>query len=245
MPDTHPQTSTELEVKSAYYYEKFDQKYSKEKIKKAIEYMSYKHADALPKTESDTEPTIYVFRHGQSEDNLNFVFSGWREAKITEKGIEQALVIADKIKNKKLQMLISSPQIRALDTMKYAISKNEFAKNLEVHTDKRIMERSYGDLQGENKLKYYLEDAQELESVRRNFKHAPPNGESIEDVCKRVAEFCDEIVPLMKQNKINVAVSCHGNSIRGFRRYFEHLSDTETAHIETPLGQDYLAYVIK
>jgi bisphosphoglycerate-dependent phosphoglycerate mutase len=64
-------------------------------------------------------------------------------------------------------------------------------------------------------------------------------------VSKRVANFCDELVKRMKKEKINVAISCHGNSIRGFRRYFEGLSDEKTAHVETQLGQDYAAYVIK
>jgi broad specificity phosphatase PhoE len=141
-------------------------------------------------------------------------------------------------------MLISSPQIRAVETMEIAISQNEKAKNLEIHTDDRIKERSYGDLQGKSKLEDYLENPEQTEKVRRSYDFVPPNGESIEMVCRRVAEFCDEITALMKEHNINVAVSCHGNSMRGFRKYFENLSEEETATLETPLGQDYASYVI-
>jgi bisphosphoglycerate-dependent phosphoglycerate mutase len=49
----------------------------------------------------------------------------------------------------------------------------------------------------------------------------------------------------MKNQKINVAISCHGNSIRGFRKYFEKLTPEEVTKIETPLGSDYIAYTIK
>jgi bisphosphoglycerate-dependent phosphoglycerate mutase len=49
----------------------------------------------------------------------------------------------------------------------------------------------------------------------------------------------------MTMYKMNVAVSCHGNSIRGFRQIFEGLSNEQTALIETPLGQDYAAYNIR
>lgn len=220
-------------------------KYPKEKILEALDYLGYKGAKTLPKEESDEFPTMYIFRHGQTEDNANFVFSGWRESHLTEKGKEQALELAEKLKDKKIDMLISSPQVRALETLEYAISKNEKAKNLEVHTDDRIKERHYGDFQGKSKLEMQMEDAENLAIVRRSFDNVPPNGESIEMVYKRVAEFCDEIIPLMKKNKINVAISCHGNSIRGFRRYFENLSDYDTAHVETSLGQDYAAYVIR
>jgi len=222
------------------------EKYPKETIDDAVKMLSYKkRIDELPKEESAEFPVMYIFRHGQSEDNANFVFSGWRDSPITEEGKKQALVIADKLKDIKIDMLIASPQIRAIETMKIAMSKNKSAKGLEIITDERIKERSYGDLQGKSKLEAHLEDAEGLKEIRRSFTGKPPNGESIEMVCKRVADFCDEIVPLMKKNKTNVAISCHGNSIRGFRRYFEHLSDEETARVETMLGQDYAAYVIR
>ncbi len=239
--------SDTLEEKVEYYFQWFlkqGKDYPKNKLREALEYLSYKNVSQMPKTESDTEPTLYIFRHGQTEDNANFVFSGWRDSPLTEKGEEQASVLASKLADKKIQMLISSPQERAIDTMKIAVSQNQDAKSLEIHTDERIKERSYGDLQGKSKLEIYMEDIETLANIRRSFDYAVPNGESIKMVCKRVAKFCDEVVPLMKKNNINVAVSCHGNSIRGFRRYFEKLDDHTTAHVETPLGQDYLAYVV-
>jgi 2,3-bisphosphoglycerate-dependent phosphoglycerate mutase len=225
--------------------QKYYEQYGKDKVDEAVKYLSYHHTDPLPKEESDTEPTLYVFRHGQTVDNSNFVFSGWRESPLTQKGIEQALILAEKIKSKKIDMLISSPQIRAYDTMKHAVSTHPTAKDLEIGTDERIKERSYGDFMGKDKLTMQLEEPENLKILRRSYEFVPPNGESIEMVCKRVAEFCDEIVPLMKEHKINVAVSCHGNSMRGFRKYFERLSNEKTALVETPLGQDYAAYVIR
>jgi len=221
-------------------------KYSKTEIEKAIDYLSYKTAiEELPKKESTTKPTMYIFRHGQTEDNANFIFSGWRDPALTEKGKEDALILAEKIKDKKIDMLIASPQKRAIDTMKLAISKNERAKNLDIYKDPRIKERSYGDFQGKSKLEVQLEDPVYAHEIRRSFETQPKNGESVKMVCERVEEFCKEIIPLMKKNKINVAISCHGNSIRGFRRYFEKLDDDTTATIETPLGKDYLSYVIE
>ncbi|MBN1162338.1 histidine phosphatase family protein [Patescibacteria group bacterium] len=245
MPDV---TQMTLDQKIDHFYNLFKKEgknYTKERIKEAIELLSYKHVDPMPKEESDTQPTLYIFRHGQSVDNANFIFSGWRVAPLTEGGEKGALILAEKLKDKKIQMLISSPQQRALKTIKLAMSKNEQAKNLEILPDERIKERFYGDYQGQSKLEMQMENPDKLLEVRRSFDIAPPNGESIKMVCERVADFCDEILPLMKKNKVNVAVSCHGNSIRGFRKYFENISDYETAHLETPLGKDYLAYVIK
>lgn len=218
--------------------------YTPKEIDAAVEYLSYKDAPSLPKMESTTYPTLYVFRHGQTEDNANFVFSGWHDSPLTQKGREQALELAQKLKNKKLDMLFSSPLIRAQDTMKIAVSLNEHAREKEIQIDRRIMERNYGDYVGKSKLEVQLKDPELAKRVRRSFDYVPSNGESLKMVCMRVDDFCNSIIPMMKKYRTNVAVSCHGNSIRGFRRFFEKLSDEETASIETPLAQDYAAYII-
>lgn len=238
-----------IDEKVEYYFKYFENEgknHDKAELRKAIEYLSYKSAPKdLPKDESKKHPTLYVFRHGQTYDNANMVFSGWRDADITEKGKQQALALADKLKNKNIDALYASDLQRAIKTMELAISKNKKARKLPIATDPRIKERSYGIYQGKSKLEAYMESPEGLQNFRRSFESGPPEGESIEDVCKRVAEFLDELIPKMKNENINVAVSCHGNSIRGFRRYFEKLSDYDTAHVETPLGQDYLAYIIR
>jgi 2,3-bisphosphoglycerate-dependent phosphoglycerate mutase len=216
-----------------------------DKEQEAKDLLNYKDVDELPKEESDEYPTIYIFRHGQTEDNKEFIFSGWREAKLTEEGKKQAEILAEKLKNIKFDRLISSPQIRAIETMKYAMSLNESAKNLNIETDERIKERSYGDFTGKSKLEIQLSNPEELKKIRRDYDYIPPNGEGIDMVCKRVSDFCDNLVTQVKGTKVKIAISCHGNSMRGFRKYFEHLSNEQTSEIETPLGQDYAAYVIK
>ena len=215
------------------------------KIKEAKDLLNYKKVDEMPKEESDEFSTIYIFRHGQTKDNANFIFSGARESKLTKEGKKQAEVLAEKLKNIKFDRLISSPQVRAVETMKIVVSKNKFSKDLPIEIDNRLRERSYGDLTGKSKMDIQLKDPEKLMKIRRSYDYIPPNGESIEMVCKRVADFCDELVSELKGKNIKVAISCHGNSIRGFRKYFENLDNETTAKLETPLGQDYAAYVIK
>ncbi len=64
-------------------------------------------------------------------------------------------------------------------------------------------------------------------------------------VCKRVAEFCDEMFKEVRGKNLKIAISCHGNSMRGFRKYFEELDNETVATVETPLGQDYASYVVR
>jgi len=221
-------------------------KYPENNILAAVELLSYKDTPkALPKEEDSNYPILYVFRHGQTVDNANFVFSGWRDSDLTDLGTTQAQELSMKLANKKIDMLVSSDQLRAIRTMGIAISLNETAKDREIIRDIRLRERMYGDLQGTSKLIMALENPEQLKLERRSYSNIPPHGESIEMVCKRVQEFIDEIIPKMKEFKINIAISCHGNSIRGFRRHFEHLTDEQTATVETPLAQDYAAYSVK
>jgi 2,3-bisphosphoglycerate-dependent phosphoglycerate mutase len=238
-PD-HP----EIVAKYKELKEKPTPEITKEELEKVEARLEYREVDELPKTESHKLPTLYIFRHGESVDNRKYVFSGWRTAPITKRGKEQAEVLAEKLKDKKIDKLISSPQKRALQTMEIAMSKNESAKNLKIHKDKRIKERSYGDLQGQSKLEWHKKDPEFLHRIRRTYHGQPPHGESIGMVYKRVKNFTDDLVKEMKEKQINVAISCHGNSIRCFRKYFEGLGDEETATVETQLGQDYAAYVI-
>lgn len=220
-------------------------KYGKEKVDKAIAYLSYKDARTLPKNEIFGYPVLYVFRHGQTEDNANLVFSGWRDSNLTELGSRQALELAPKLKDKSIAMLFASDQARSIKTMRLAITQNNYASTLDITKDPRIKERCYGNLQGKSKLVMQLENPEQLLEYRRSYTKVPPDGESLEMVVARVYDFIEDLVSKIKQFRVNVAVSAHGNSIRGFRKYFERLTNEQTAEIETPLGQDYAAYSIR
>lgn len=232
--NTHPANIEELSIK-----------YGKETVDEAIHYLTYRNVEELHKEENTGYPTLYIFRHGQTEDNAKMLFSGWRNVGITSEGQNQALILADKLQNKIIHKLYSSDMLRAIQTIELAISKNENAKTLEIIRDPRLRERSYGDWMGYSKLQKHLENPTGLYAVRRGYSDAPPNGESLEDTIDRVKPFLEEVMADMKENNINVAISCHGNSIRGFRQYFEGLDNDKTAEVETPLGKDYAAYPIK
>ena len=51
----------------------------------------------------------------------------------------------------------------------------------------------------------------------------------------------NKIKKFVKENKVNVAISAHGNSMRPFRRYFEKLSVEKMMKLENPYD-DYFGY---
>lgn len=201
-----------------------------------------KNKKPLPKNESPTDPEIYVFRHGETTDNINRIFSGWRDANLTKRGEQQAEVLALKLKNKHIDLCITSTQIRSKATAEIAL---KYHKEIVFEEDPRIMERNYGELQGKSKERAMKENPEQAIKWRRGYDNPPPGGESLQMVEQRVFPFCEELVERIKKNNINVAISCHGNSMRAIRRYFEGLSVAKEATVENPLGTDYAEYVVK
>jgi len=51
------------------------------------------------------------------------------------------------------------------------------------------------------------------------------------------------LIKLMKKEKVNVALSAHGNSMRPFRKRFEHLSKDQMMRLENP-WDDYFEYTL-
>ncbi|MCX8195186.1 MAG: histidine phosphatase family protein [Candidatus Micrarchaeota archaeon] len=189
------------------------------------------------------EPRIYLFRHAQTYYNRNHYFTGWKDSKLTPFGRKQAKKIAAKLKGKKIDVAFCTSLSRSRDTLKEVLKFHPECKA--VFTDDRLIERSYGKLEGKSHEKYKrLHSPEELHKIRRSYDCPPPKGESIKMVEKRVKAFLRDLIGYMKKNKVNVAISAHGNSMRPFRRYFEGLSIKEMMALENP-WDDYFEYEVK
>ena len=201
-----------------------------------------KSQQPLPKaTPRPGENFVVVFRHGESADNHNRVFSGWRDPALTDKGREQGRALAPKLKDLPLDLVITSDLTRSRETARLALARHA---NVRWEEDARIKERNYGDLAGQSKEEWMKKDPERATLWRRSYDVAPPNGENIKTVEERVFPFLDELVARIRREKINVALSAHGNSMRAIRRYFEHMDIVEEMTHENPLGNDYALYTV-
>jgi len=186
---------------------------------------------------------IYLFRHGTTEDNAAGKFSGWRNISLTKRGKDDAKIIALRLKNKKIDIAFQTGLIRSKDTLKEVLKFHP--KGTTIVTDNRMMERSYGKLQGSTHYKYIKKNSPEkYDKFHRGYTTSPPGGESIKKVEKRVKSFIKDLIKYIKENKVNVTISAHGNSMRPFRRYFEKLTIKEMMLLENPYD-NYFEYVIK
>jgi len=214
---------------------------------------------------------IYLFRHGQTYYNKKHIFTGWKDSRLTAKGIRDAKEVARKLKNKKFQVAYQTRLSRSKDTLKSVLKYHPECKK--IITDDRMIERCYGKVQGKSHKAFIKEEGEdsyktllhwhkidhlegkdrkkfiqkvgkaEFDVIHRSYNAPPPNGESLKMVEKRVLNFIKDLIKYMKKNKVNVAISAHGNSMRPFRRYFEKLSLNEMMKLENP-WDDYFEYTV-
>jgi len=177
---------------------------------------------------------LYVFRHAETTDNRNGIFSGWRDPDLTSKGLMQAQEIAEQLEKEKIDYAFTSHLLRAKKTLEIVLKPHH---NVPVFLDDRLIERCYGMLQGKSKVEIETEKPEWFAKVHRGYDFAPPKGESLKMVESRILPFVFQLEMGLKLKSGNVAISCHGNSLRPIRRFFEDLSLKQMLQLENPQNQ--------
>lgn len=92
----------------------------------------------LPKRE------FLFLRHGQTDWNLQGRLQGHADVPLNDTGLMQARAAAEQLSNKTIELIVSSPLIRALKTA--AIVAECVQRPIEV--DSRLKERTFGSFEG-------------------------------------------------------------------------------------------------
>lgn len=181
---------------------------------------------------------LYVFRHGQTEFNRDSRFTGIFDAKITNTGLDDARIIAERLKNKKFQTAYHTSLSRSKKTLEQVLKHHPECKTLIC--DDRMIERSYGKLVKKTHLQVVRTYGPEKYDLwHRSWNIGPPGGESFSDVEKRVSSFIKDLKKYMAKHKVSVAISAHGNSIRLLRKILENLTVKRACEIYIPYDHLY------
>lgn len=97
---------------------------------------------------------IYIVRHGQTAWNASKKIQGRVDIELNEEGIRQAQEAREQLQNIKLDMIYSSPLMRAKQTAQIINEKH----NLSIIEEPRIIERGFGDLEGTHISEMNFED---------------------------------------------------------------------------------------
>ncbi len=186
---------------------------------------------------------IYIFRHGQTYYNRDHIFTGCKDSKLTPQGKRDAKKIAERLKYKKFEVAYQTHLSRSKDTLRPVLKYHPECKK--IITDDRMLERCYGKFEGLHHttiIKKYGKDM--FDKWHRAYDFPPPHGESVRMVEHRVRRFIKDLLKKIKKDRVNVAISAHGNSMRPFRRYFEHLTIKQMTKLENP-WDDYFEYTVE
>ncbi len=138
--------------------------------------------------------TIYIARHGETEDNLKKLIQGQGDSPLTAQGEQQARDLAAILKNIHFDAIFSSDLGRAKRTAEIVALERQLA----VNTAKLLRERSFGRFEGVD-YKEYSSLNQELfeklksltEAEKRAFK-THPDEESDDEIASRMLTFLRE-----------------------------------------------------
>lgn len=152
---------------------------------------------------------LYIARHGQSKWNLESRMQGMKDIELTQLGLEQAELLAKRLKGENIDCIYSSDLKRAYTTAEI-ISKEINAPIVKIE---EFREMSFGVWEGLT-AKEIEENYQELYDL---WKTDPryvliENAETLEEVQKRMLTKTKEIV---EENwGKNILIVSHGTSIK-------------------------------
>jgi phosphoserine phosphatase len=134
---------------------------------------------------------IILIRHGETEANRLNIFRGQLDVNLNENGLRQAEEVGEALKNRKIDLLYSSPLKRAMDTARSIAKK----LNLEVNTEEGFNNINLGEWQGKPK-----------EEIKTNFSSLwhqwvydtenikIPGGESLGDIKARTFKTLQKLI---------------------------------------------------
>ena len=158
--------------------------------------------------------TLYLIRHGESEANFARVFTGSSNFPLTDKGMWQAKMAAEYLKDKKIDLVYASPLNRAYNTGK-AVSD---LLNIPIIPVDGLKEINAGVWEGRKFDDLETEYPDTYHTWRNDIGNARPDGgESVAELYDRVVKTISEIAK--QNNGKNIAIASHATPIRAFGGY--------------------------
>lgn len=161
---------------------------------------------------------LYVARHGETAWNAENRVCGSTDLPLTEAGLSQAQVLAERVQNRGITRIVASPMIRAMETAQPAAA----ALGLPIEPEERFREQDYGIYEGA------LRNDPGFLANKRLFCTRYPNGESMMDLAARVYAALEDLKARYPVE--TVLIVCHGAVCRTIRSFFVDMTNEEYFH---------------
>ena len=163
-----------------------------------------------------TQPALWLVRHGESTWNIAGLAQGHNdEAELTERGLSQAAEAAAQFGYRPVRAIYASDLRRAQQTAAAFAA----VVGLPVHVDARLRERCLGVLEGVAHKTISQSDLGHGNGRLFDPDVRPPAGESVRDLYRRAAAFCDDLAAGLRGGTGDVLVITHGGTVRVIDAY--------------------------
>lgn len=162
---------------------------------------------------------LYIIRHGQTEWNILKKLQGWNNSNLTEKGINDAMNLAERLKDVDFTHIYSSNQKRAIETAE--ILRKD--RDIDIIKLEGLKEFGFGRWEG-MEMQDLLEKYSDEFDIYLNKPHLykpTHNGESYEDIYKRVRESLEQIIQSKGEN---ILVVSHGVTVKIMTSIIKNIS---------------------
>jgi len=146
----------------------------------------------------ERESELWLVRHGETEWSRDGRHTSTTDLDLTEKGVEVACTLKDRLEGQSFDLVLTSPRLRARRTA-------ELAGFSDAEVDDDLVEWDYGDYEGVT-----TPEIRESVPSWTVWTHPTPGGETAEQVTDRL----DRVVAKVQRSGDRVLVFGHGHSLR-------------------------------
>lgn len=156
---------------------------------------------------------FYIFRHGETDWNVERRCQGHTNIPLNSNGLEQAMDLAARLEHVHLDVIVSSDLERALVTGRTVAEK----KSIPLIVDSRLRETYFGEAEGmlfEEAIQTFGPEVWEkLMNFKSEFDHTGfPGGETRKAARDRIIETLIHLIETT--NHQSIGISTHGAALR-------------------------------
>ncbi len=156
---------------------------------------------------------LYLIRHGETDWNIVKRLQGATDIPLNENGEALARKTCEGLKEISFDRIFTSPLKRAYRTAEIIRGSCD----IPIIPDERIREICFGDYEGlvSKSEGYNIPDPDfKFFFTKTECYRTPPNGESVESLLKRTADFLEELKSREDLKGKNILISSHGAAVR-------------------------------
>ncbi|MCM1272902.1 MAG: histidine phosphatase family protein [Clostridium sp.] len=162
---------------------------------------------------------LYIVRHGQTLWNQGKRLQGSTDISLNDNGRELAIKTGQALADTTIDIIYSSPLKRAYETA--TLIRGD--RDIEIRTDDRIKELSFGHFEGESFSELLKDDSLTFQYFfkKPHLYQAADDGETLEHLIERAGQFMSEVIEPLEKKCERVMIVAHGALNKAIMSYIK------------------------